>query len=98
MAANNTGLTVVERVVAKQLTTHLQENKLYPQFQSAYRAHHSIETALLRVHNDILCAMDNQQGVILVLLDLSAAFDSISHETLLKRLHHRFGINGTVLK
>ena len=64
----------------------MQDNQLYPKFQSAYRAHHSIETALLRVHNDILQAIDDKQGVILVLLDLSAAFDSISHEILLNRL------------
>lgn len=60
--------------------------------------HASVETALLRVHNDILCAIDNQQGVILVLLDLSAAFDGISHSILLDRLRHRFGISDTVLK
>lgn len=89
---------VTERVVAKQLTSYLQDNTLYPKFQSAYRAHHSVETALLRVHNDILGAIDNQQGVILVLLDLSAAFDSICHDVLLSRLQHRFGISGTVLK
>ncbi len=87
---------VVERVVAKQLTTYMQDNNMYPKFQSAYRTHHSVETALLRVHNDILQAIDNKQGVILVLLDLSAAFDSISHDILLQRLQHRFGIKGTV--
>jgi hypothetical protein len=89
---------VVERVVAKQLTSFLQNNNLYPKFQSAYRARHSTETALLRVQNDILCAIDNQQGVILILLDLSAAFDCISHKILLERLHHRFGISGTALE
>jgi hypothetical protein len=88
---------VTERVVAKQLTNYLQQNSLYPKFQSAYRANHSVETALLRVHNDILHAIDNQQGVILVLLDLSAAFDTISHNILLHRLEHRFGISGNVL-
>jgi hypothetical protein len=88
---------VVERVVSKQLTNYLQSNCLYPVFQSAYRQCHSVETALLRVQNDILQALDNQQGVILVLLDLSAAFDTISHDMLLCRLQHRFGLSGTVL-
>ena len=89
---------VVERIVSKQLTTYLQENNLYPVFQSAYRQCHSVETALLRVQNDILQAIDEQQGVILVLLDLSAAFDTICHDILLHRLKHRFGISGDALK
>ena len=89
---------VVEQVVAKQITSYLQENNLYPQFQSAYRANHSVETALLRVQNDILQAIDNQQGVVLVLLDLSAAFDTIFHDILLHRLKHRFGMSGKVLE
>jgi hypothetical protein len=88
---------VVERVVAKQLTTYLCEHQLYPTFQSAYRANHSVETALLRVHNDILQAIDSHQGVILVLLDLSAAFDTVAHHILLNRLKSRFGLSGTVL-
>lgn len=89
---------VLERVVAKQLTGYLHSNKLYPTFQSAYRPNHSVETALLRVHNDIMQAIDNQQGVVMVLLDTSAAFDTIPHDMLLHRLQHRFGITGTVLK
>ena len=66
-------------------------------FQSAYRANHSTETALLRVFNDILRSMDQQKVTILVLLDLSAAFDTVDHNILLHRLHTRFGISGTAL-
>ena len=69
--------------------------------QSAYRRFHSTETALLRVFNDILSAIDNKQEVVLVMLDMSAAFDTIDHELLLQRpvqrLQHRHGICGTVL-
>ena len=65
--------------------------------QSAYKQHHSTETALLLVHNDILTALDSGQIVLLVLLDLSAAFDTIDHEILLKRLSD-LGIKGTPLK
>ena len=69
--------------------------------QSAYRRFHSTETALLRVFNDILSAIDNKQGVVLVMLDMSAAFDTIDHELLLQRpvqrLQPRHGIYGTVL-
>ena len=47
--------------------------------QSAYRSCHSIETALLRVYNDLLLAVDQGNEAVLILLDYSAAFDTISH-------------------
>ena len=58
---------------------------------------HSCETALLRVQNDILQAIDNRSCVALLLLDLSAAFDTVDHKILLKRLHSKFGIRGNAL-
>ena len=58
---------------------------------------HSVETALMKVHNDILMEMDKSKGVLLVLLDLSAAFDTIDHSTLLARLES-FGITGSALR
>jgi len=67
-------------------------------FQSAYRKYHSTETALLKVQNDILMHLDTSDTVILVLLDLSAAFDTIDHNILLKRMEKRCGIKGTALK
>ena len=66
--------------------------------QSAYRANYSTETALVRVCNDINMALDIYKEVILVLLDLSSAFDMIDHEILITRLADRFGIRGTVLR
>ena len=51
----------------------------------------------MRVHNDIMISLDNGNCVILVLLDLSAAFDTVNHDLLLSRLEKRFGITGTVL-
>ena len=88
---------VLEKVVAHELHHHLQSNDLYAKMQSAYRKHHSTETAIIRVYNDILHAIDGHQDVILVLLDLSAAFDTIDHQILIDRMHKRFGIDGTVL-
>ena len=60
-------------------------------------ARHSTETALTRIHNDILLAIDYNSCVILVLLDLSAAFDTVDYDILLGRLEHRFGITGKAL-
>ena len=62
--------------------------------QSAYKAGHSTETALLCVQNYILLDLDKRRGVILVLLDLSAAFDTIDHDLLLRRLADKLGITG----
>ena len=89
---------LVERVVCVQLVEHLKTDNLYEIFQSAYRQLHSTETALLRVQNDLLQAVDNEGGTILVLLDLSAAFDTIDHQKLLNLLNQSFGIRGVALK
>ena len=78
-----------------QLTDHVMAHHLDETFQSAYKNFHSTETALVRVQNDILCAIDNNESVILLLLDLSAAFDTVDHSILLSRLRDRFGVNGT---
>ena len=83
---------IVEKVVDARLQKHLQDNQLYEPMQSAYRPAHSTETALVRVTNDLLCTIDNQQAVILILLDLSAAFDTVDHNILLQRLHEEIGV------
>ena len=89
---------LIERIVCVQLVNHLDKNGLYEVFQSAYRQLHSTETALLRVQNDILQAVDSRGGAILVLLDLSAAFDTIDHEKLIRTLDEYCGIKGDPLK
>jgi len=71
---------LVERVVASRLVGYLNTHCLMPQLQSAYRRHHSTETALLKVLSYIYAAVDSQQVVLLGLLDLSAAFDCVDHE------------------
>ena len=81
---------VLERVVAGQLMNYMNENSLFNIFQSAYRPFHSCETALLKVQSDILCALDTRCVVIHVMLDLSAAFDTLDHRILLDRLFTRF--------
>ena len=88
---------ILEKVVAYQLLSHLNSCNLFSGFQSAYCPGHSTETALLKVVNDLLSALDEGKFSILVLLDLSAVFDSIDHDILLHHLHHVFGIKGTAL-
>ena len=88
---------IIEKAVVLQLNDHLSTNNLFETYQSAYRRLHSTETALLKVQNDILIALDNKQAVVLLLLDLSATFDTVCHTTLLKLLKSRYGITGKVL-
>ena len=87
---------LTERAVFSQTHDHLITNKLYPKAQSAYREFHCTETALLRVKNDILLNMNQRRVTLLVLLDLSAAFDTVDHTILLNRFSRDFGITGNV--
>ena len=80
MSANEHEQMIESHIFCVQLVDHLKENDLYEIFQSAYRQLHSTETALLRVPNDLLQAVDSEGGAILVLLALSAAFDTIDHQ------------------
>ena len=88
---------LTEKVVAKQLIEHVSSNGLDEVFQSAYKNFHSTETALVKVYNDILVDIDKNRTIILLLLDLSAAFDTVDHEMLLYRLASRFGISDVAL-
>ena len=88
---------LTERAVYDQTHNHMLQYDLYPLLQSAYRVGHSTETALLKVQNDILLNMDRSRVTLLVLLDLSAAFDTVDHQVLLRRLESSFGITGTPL-
>ena len=65
--------------------------------QSAYRVGHSTETVIVRIHNDIAREMDKDRGVILVLLDLSAAFDTIDHTILHERMEGRLSVRNSAL-
>ena len=68
---------VIEKVIAEQLTAHMLNHDIFEEFQSAYKANHSTETMLLKVFNDIMLNLDSGSGTFLILMDMSAAFDSI---------------------
>lgn len=88
----------IEKVAIKQMEKHLSDNNLNEPLQSAYKTNHSTETALIKVTNDILLALDKRLCTYLVLLDLSAAFDTIDHQVFLKQLQHEYGMGGGVVE
>uniref|UniRef100_A0A8C6TTC4 Reverse transcriptase domain-containing protein n=1 Tax=Neogobius melanostomus TaxID=47308 RepID=A0A8C6TTC4_9GOBI len=88
---------VLEKVIYQQLTYFLLSNNVFDTFQSGFRPHHSTETALIKVTNDIRMNTNAGKVSVLVLLDLSAAFDTVDHGILLHRLENWVGISGTAL-
>ena len=87
----------LEREVAVQLQTHLDEAGLMTAFQSAYRKHYSTESALLNIQIDILLNMAKGSVTALTLLDLSATFNTIDHTILLDRLNVYYEISELAL-
>ena len=88
---------ILEKVVYQQLTEFLLINNSLDVFQSGFRPHHSTETALIKVTDDIRMNTDMGKASVLILLDLSAAFDTVDHGILLQRLEDWVGITGTAL-
>ena len=87
---------IIENIVLRQPFSCLNCHDLLCPSQSAYRPCHSTETALLKITNDILRALDGGAVVVLTVLGLFSAFDTIDHYILLHRLRSRYGISGTV--
>ena len=83
---------LIEKVVASQLIHYISSNGLHEILQSAYKQFHRTETALVKVFNDIVLDVDRNRTVILLLLYLSAAFDTVDHTILIDRLANRFGL------
>ena len=88
---------ILEKVVASCLNSHINSSHTSNDYQSAYRKFHSTETALLKIHNDILSSMDDGRVTALTLFDLSAAFNTIDHTIFLRRLGNWFGVRGKAL-
>ena len=73
---------IVEKVTLDQFTHHCNSNNLLPNYLSAYRMYYSCETSLVKLVNDILWAMEKQLVMVVVILDLSKAFDHVDHDLL----------------
>ena len=89
---------LIEKAALFHLNKHVNDHNLLPRNQSAYRQHHSCESALLRLVNDILAAMEDQEITALIALDLRAAFDTVDHDILLDVLECQYGIEGVALE
>ena len=88
---------ILEKVVFKRIECYVQEHNLLDVNQSAYRKYHSTETTMLKIHNDILTHLDQGCCVLLVSLDISAAFDTVNHTQLVDCFQNTFGICGEAL-
>ncbi len=87
----------LERVVFNQVSAFLTQNNLLDSNQSGFRSGHSTETALLSVVEALRLARAASKSSLLILLDLSAAFDTVNHQILLSTLLKK-GISGTALQ
>ena len=87
---------VLERLFLNRVQSSVVSSPNFNQFQSAYRPRHSTETSLLATLDSIFHSSDSGKSTLLVSLDLSAAFDSIDHVILLRRLKTSFGFDGLV--
>ena len=81
-----------------QFNNHCDQHNLLPDFQSAYRKNYSTETALIKLVNEILWAMETKSIMAVTFLDLSATFDTVNHDLLLDILNKKFGISELALQ
>ena len=86
---------LAERVVLDRLNTYMTQHNFHIPNQFGYKRSHSTEALLIRVVNDILVASDKNSATVLLLLDLSAAFDTVDHSKLLSILRNELGISGS---
>ena len=86
-----------ERCMLKQFNRHTEQYQLMPSYQSAYQQYHSCETSLLKLTNDILWSMEEQNITAVLALTLGAAFDMVDHDILLQVLKNQYGIDGKAL-
>lgn len=88
----------LERVMTKQLITVLDKQCIFDRFPFGFRRVHSMETAYLMVSSNILMSNDAGKCFVLLMLDLTSAFDTVYHHILLERLNYWVGVSGTALE
>ena len=88
---------LVKECVLIQFNNHLKLNTLNVEHQSAYKEGHSCETLLMKIHNDILWAMEHQCVNALLLLDFSAIFSMVDHSVLVHILKNKCDFNNVAL-
>ena len=88
---------LIEKIISNRILSHPDKNNQSNPNQSAYKPLYSTEEALLKIHNDICMNMDSGKTTALVLLDLSAAFDTLDHSSIIELLSSWYGISGTAL-
>uniref|UniRef100_A0A8C6KDR5 Reverse transcriptase domain-containing protein n=1 Tax=Nothobranchius furzeri TaxID=105023 RepID=A0A8C6KDR5_NOTFU len=89
---------VAEKLAIMQLNSHLDDNRLLDPFQSGFRRNYSTESAHIRVLNVILILTDSGSHVLLLLLDLIVAFNTVDLTILLHRLEFWVGVTSTALE
>ncbi len=77
---------ILEKIVAQQLSAFLESKRILSKTQHGFRPQLSTETALITLTNKLYSNMDNKKQSLVTLLDLSKAFDSVHHVTLLEKL------------
>ena len=88
---------LTERVVHSRINQHLTDNSLHSPSQFGYKKNHGVETLMLKLLDDILVAVDRKFGVVMLIVDLSAAFDTVDHSLLIKILQGKYRIRGPAL-
>jgi hypothetical protein len=89
---------IIEKDIYDQLDNYLETNNLYAYHQSAYRKNYSCESALVELIDDLQRITGNEEEAVLILLDSSAAFDTVDHQILINKLENDFMIKGDALK
>ena len=88
---------LVKQAVMNQFDTHCKLNGITPTYQLAYKQFHSCETAMIKIVNDTLWAMEHKNITILAIIDLSTTFDTVDHKVLLEVLQKCFGVESMAL-
>ena len=89
---------IIEKCVLGQLLEHIRINGLHSKAQSGYKKHHSCETALMKIVNDTQLEIQQNNISVVLMLDQSAAFDTVDHQILLRKLSEKYFISDTALK